>query len=273
MKALLIVDVQNDFVEGGALGVEGGKRVARDIGAYLTTVTYDAVFASRDAHLPDSDNGGHFSDNPDYKGTWPVHCVQGTPGFDYAIDFPEGVDVTHVIKGMGTPSYSMLEGQTLDGTPFSEIIGKYDEVDVVGIATDYCVKETAADAWEITKVNVLLNLTAGVAQETSEEAVKFLRELGVTIKDASVQCLVCDRAIPLELGTAPDEGLIFSTSGNYGSRIFDDMSGTVRLYTYICDQCVQRKIDHTHLFENGHPMTGWRYAPAGVGYITTGKES
>src|SRR5699024_2476638 len=116
-RALLIVDVQNDFVEGGALGDEGGNAVARGSAHHLREhkVPYDLVIATRDWHHADDDNGGHFApegEAPDFTNTWPAHCVQNTRGAEYhsALDM-ETINV-HIRKGMGTPAYSAFEGET-----------------------------------------------------------------------------------------------------------------------------------------------------------------
>lgn len=103
-KALLIVDIQNDFTEGGALGVNGGDRVAEEVTRYVDTHTdeYDAIIASRDWHDADSDNGGHFSQDPDFVDTWPVHCVADTEGAAYDPLLSVDAITDHVRKGQGT---------------------------------------------------------------------------------------------------------------------------------------------------------------------------
>jgi nicotinamidase/pyrazinamidase len=176
-RALFIIDVQNDFTEGGALGVEGGAAVAAGITRLLAEHPhrYDVIFASRDWHDGDNDNGGHFHPEPDYVDTWPVHCVSGTTGAEYhpalAVD---AVDV-HVRKGQGKPAYSIFEGTTDDG---SSVADKLDElgvtdIDVAGIATDYCVRASALDALAGgRRVRVLADLVAGVAPESSAAALE-----------------------------------------------------------------------------------------------------
>ena len=151
MRGLLIVDVQNDFTEGGALGVDGGTAVARGISAYLAQHRgdYGVVIASRDWHNPEGDNGGHFAldSEPNFVDTWPVHCVAGTFGAEYhpELDITQ-VDV-HVKKGQGEPAYSMFEGITDDGHTVQEVLEArgISSVDVVGIATDHCVRASALD--------------------------------------------------------------------------------------------------------------------------------
>ena len=185
-RALLIVDVQNDFTEGGALGVDGGAAVARRITEHLAAHRgdYALVAASRDWHDGDTDNGGHFATGaaPDFTVTWPVHCVAGTSGAEYHPDLDvSGVDV-HVRKGQGRPAYSAFEGTTDDGRSLAEVLHErgVTDLDVVGIATDYCVRASALDALESgERVRVLTDLVAGVAPATSAAALEEFRAVGV----------------------------------------------------------------------------------------------
>jgi nicotinamidase/pyrazinamidase len=150
-RALIIVDVQKDFCEGGSLAVPGGNHVARNIARMVRITNYDFVFATADYHNPDSDNGGHFSETPDFVDTWPAHCVAGTEGVNFhpAIQelFFEGRVNATFLKGWDRPSYSGFEGLSL-GWSLEEFLRhfKVDEVDIAGIAGDYCVKATALDA-------------------------------------------------------------------------------------------------------------------------------
>lgn len=190
-RALFIIDVQNDFTEGGALGVEGGDAVAAGITAYLGRHPdrYDVVIASRDWHDGAGDNGGHFALDaaPDYVDSWPVHCVAGTVGAEY----DPGLDVelidVHIRKGQGVPAYSIFEGTTEEGIELPALLDRLEvsEIDVVGIATDYCVRASALDA--VTsgrRVRVLDDLIAGVAPESSAAALRELAAAGADI-DAS----------------------------------------------------------------------------------------
>ncbi len=187
-RALFIIDVQNDFTEGGALGVDGGNDVAAGISRYLSQHPdrYDEVFASRDWHDADNDNGGHFAttEPPDFVTTWPVHCVAGTHGAEYHPDL-ETSDVTvEVRKGQGKPAYSIFEGTTDDGASVTDKLDELgvDEIDVVGIATDYCVLASALDALDTgRKVRVFTNLVAGVAADSSEAALEELAAAGATV--------------------------------------------------------------------------------------------
>jgi len=186
-KALFIVDVQNDFTEGGALGVEGGDAVARGISQFLVTHSedYAVVIASRDWHDGDNDNGGHFAaGEPDFVDTWPVHCVGGTPGADYDPGLDLAAVTHHVKKGQGKPAYSLYEGTTEDGETVSQLLDAHGvvDVDVVGIATDYCVRASALDAIEHGRhVRVLTDLVAGVALESSEAALAELAHAGAEL--------------------------------------------------------------------------------------------
>ena len=178
-KALIVVDVQNDFVEGGALAVNGGKTVAVKIADLLnsrdTMSQYSQIVLTRDWHI---DPGSHFSDEPDYVTTWPVHCVAGSAGAEF-VDCIKNIrwdrDVTIVNKGMYEDAYSGFQGITLSGTPLAEHLreNSITSVGVVGIATDYCVKETALDAArEGFTTTVILDLCAGISQETINRTVE-----------------------------------------------------------------------------------------------------
>jgi nicotinamidase/pyrazinamidase len=188
-RALFIIDVQNDFTEGGALGVEGGAAVAVGISRYLAEhpERYDQVFASRDWHDADNDNGGHFATTgqPDFATTWPVHCVAGTQGAEYHPGLDTRLITTNVLKGQGTPAYSIFEGVTDDGRTVAEALTDLgvDEIDVAGIATDYCVRASALDAIGAgRRVTVLSDLVAGVAPESSEAALAELEAAGATVR-------------------------------------------------------------------------------------------
>lgn len=185
-RALLIVDVQNDFTEGGALGVEGGDAVAEGITRHLEEHAgdYELIVASRDWHDAGGDNGGHFSADPDYVDTWPAHCVAGTPGAEY----DPGLDVSavthHVRKGQGRPAYSMFEGTLEDGGSVAELLRAHGvtAVDVVGIATDHCVRASALDALEEgIGVRILTDLIAGVAEKSSRAALEELLAAGAEV--------------------------------------------------------------------------------------------
>lgn len=187
-RALVIVDVQNDFTEGGALGVQGGAAVAAAITKHLHAHPddYDVVIASRDWHDPDNDNGGHFAVEvePDYVTTWPRHCMAGTGGAEYHPDIDTGLIDIHVRKGQGVPAYSIFEGTTDDGRRLLTALDELGvtDVDVVGIATDYCVLASARDALAAgRRVRVLTDLVAGVAPESSAAALRELAAAGAEV--------------------------------------------------------------------------------------------
>lgn len=187
-RALFIIDVQNDFTEGGALGVEGGAAVAAGVSDYLRRHpdAYAAVFASRDWHDAVGDNGGHFATDapPDFVVTWPPHCMAGTPGAEYHPDLDTSLVDIHVRKGQGVPAYSIFEGKTDNGLTVAEKLDQLGitEIDVVGIATDYCVRASTLDALAAgRKVRVLSDLVAGVAPESSRDALAELQQSGALV--------------------------------------------------------------------------------------------
>jgi nicotinamidase/pyrazinamidase len=189
-RALIVVDVQNDFCEGGSLAVAGGAGVAGAISAVLTADAeglgdpsrhWDHVVATRDHHV---DPGDHFADDPDYVLTWPAHCVAGTPGSQLhpalVTDRIEAV----FEKGAFAAAYSGFEGRDAGGEPLADWLRRHavTEVDVVGIATDHCVRATALDAARAGfATTVLLDLTAGVAAATTQQALAECRDAGVAL--------------------------------------------------------------------------------------------
>ncbi len=193
-RALLIVDVQNDFTEGGALAVAGGNAVASGISRLLrrSVDEYALVVASRDWHDADNDNGGHFAapgGKPDFAGTWPVHCVGGTYGAAYHPSVPAVQVDVHIYKGQGKPAYSAFDGHTNGGRSLESILAEtgVTDLDVVGIATDYCVLASVRDArLHGLGVRVLSDLVAGVAPETTVEALKTMVGLGAGVQQSGL---------------------------------------------------------------------------------------
>jgi nicotinamidase/pyrazinamidase len=178
-RALIIVDVQNDFCEGGSLAVQGGERVATGISAALESGSWDHVVATKDYHV---DPGAHFSPHPDYVDSWPAHCVVGTQGAEFhpALATEKVEAVFH--KGEHAAAYSGFEGRTRGGEGLAEWLRSREvtEVDVVGIATDHCVRATALDAVGAGfATTVLLDLTAGVAPGTTSAALSQFEEASV----------------------------------------------------------------------------------------------
>ncbi|MBO0679870.1 nicotinamidase [Mycolicibacterium sp. S2-37] len=181
MRALVVVDVQNDFCEGGSLAVTGGAGVARRISELLGDHTYAHVVATKDFHI---DPGDHFSDTPDYRNSWPRHCVAGTTGADFHPDFDATAVEAVFTKGEYAAAYSGFEGRDAAGTALADWLRErgVEEVDVAGIATDYCVRATGLDAAAAGfTTRVLLGHTAGVAEETTADAVDALRAAGVEL--------------------------------------------------------------------------------------------
>lgn len=183
MRALIIVDVQNDFCEGGSLAVAGGGDVARAISAHVAShaADYGHVVATRDYHV---DPGAHFSSHPDYLDSWPPHCVAGTAGASF---HPE-LDVTKIeavfSKGAHAAAYSGFEGAESNGTSLADWLRErgVTDVDVAGIATDHCVRATAGDAARAgLRTKVLLDLTAGVARDTTDKALDEMRAAGADL--------------------------------------------------------------------------------------------
>jgi nicotinamidase/pyrazinamidase len=182
-RALVIVDVQNDFCEGGSLAVTGGTAVARAISAHLADAPYEHVVATRDHHV---DPGGHFATAPDYLDTWPAHCVVGTSGVELHSDLDRRPIEAVFDKGEYAAAYSGFEG-TYDGQGLADWLRAHDvdAVDVVGIATDHCVRATALDAVAAGfATRVLLHLTAGVAEATTAAALDQLARAGVEVEHA-----------------------------------------------------------------------------------------
>ncbi|MEV4263708.1 nicotinamidase [Kribbella sp. NPDC049584] len=189
-RALIVVDVQNDFCEGGSLAVAGGADVAFRIGELLhqwheaepDDRQYAYVVATRDHHI---DPGDHFSREPDYVHSWPRHCVAGTDGVSFHPNLdPQPFDAIFD-KGEYAAAYSGFEGKSHEGghALADWLRGKgVTDVDVCGIATDYCVRATALDARkEGFDTTVLINLTAGVAPSSTEQALTDLRTAGVNV--------------------------------------------------------------------------------------------
>ncbi|GAB20658.1 pyrazinamidase/nicotinamidase [Gordonia effusa NBRC 100432] len=183
-SALIVVDVQNDFCEGGSLAVTGGAAVAASVTELARD--YPVVVATRDYHI---DPGAHFSSSPDFVDTWPRHCVVGTTGADFHPAFDASIAAAVFSKGAYTAAYSGFEG-TLSDTQQAPTAtlgewlrdNKIESIDVVGIATDHCVRATAIDGADAgLRVRVLLEYTAAVSAATTESALAQLRDAGVEL--------------------------------------------------------------------------------------------
>jgi nicotinamidase/pyrazinamidase len=182
-RALIVVDVQNDFCEGGSLEVAGGAGVAGAITKHMRAAAadYDHVIATKDYHIAPR---GHFSEEPDYVTTWPRHCVVGTPGVEFHPRLASEPIEAVFTKGAYAAAYSGFEGTTEGEVGLADWLRRQDvdRVDVVGLATDHCVRATAIDAVKAGfATRVLLDLTAGVARETVDHAIDQMREEGVEL--------------------------------------------------------------------------------------------
>jgi nicotinamidase/pyrazinamidase len=181
-RALIVVDVQNDFCEGGSLAVAGGAAVAAAITEHVRTAAgdYAHVVATRDHHI---DPGAHFAEHPDFRDSWPAHCVVGTGGVELHPALDRDPLEAVFDKGEHAAAYSGFEG-TADGVPLADWLRErgVSAVDVVGIATDHCVRATALDAAAAGfATRVLLDLTAAVADETTRIALEQFRSAGVEV--------------------------------------------------------------------------------------------
>jgi nicotinamidase/pyrazinamidase len=188
-KALFIIDVQNDFCEGGALACAGGAQVAKGISSYLSAnpKAYDFVFASRDWHTPNDSNSGHFpkiGEEPDFTSTWPLHCIAGETGADYHPNLDQSLIDIHIKKGQGQNGYSIFEGVTDSGERIQNLISRlgFKSVDVVGIATDHCVLASSLDAKTFgLEVRVITSLTVGVGNFSTEAAIDQMVDAGIKV--------------------------------------------------------------------------------------------
>jgi nicotinamidase/pyrazinamidase len=179
-RAVIIVDVQRDFCEGGSLAVAGGQAVAQAIGPWLAEQRPDHVVATRDHHV---DPGHHFSAHPDFADSWPAHCVVGTAGVELHPDLDQQRIEAIFDKGEFQAAYSGFEGASA-GVDLASWLRErgVDQVEVIGIATDYCVRATALDA--VTNgfsTSVVLPLTAGVAPDTIASTLQDLQDAGVQL--------------------------------------------------------------------------------------------
>lgn len=198
-KALIIVDVQPTFCEGGELGVEGGNAVAERIAEYVETHRneYSYVATTQDWHV---EPGRHWSDDPDYVDTWPVHGKAGTANAGLHLAIAALGIGHHFKKGQYSPSYSGFEGleDNTDRIPTREEVAAdltagrtlanaleaagITRVDVVGLAESHCVKETALDARKLGyETHVIEELTEPVSEELGVDARRQMREAGVVL--------------------------------------------------------------------------------------------
>lgn len=181
-RTLVIVDVQNDFCPGGSLATDRGNEVARDVAKLVRTQDYDFIVATQDWHI---DPKGHFSEDPDFVDTWPVHCVADTEGAAMHAALADAPIDTFFHKGAYTAAYSGFEAECVDdGATLAEWLREREisELDIVGIATDHCVRATAIDALrEGFTVNVLESYCSPVSEERAKKTFAELREAGAKV--------------------------------------------------------------------------------------------
>jgi nicotinamidase/pyrazinamidase len=189
--ALIVVDVQNDFCPGGSLAVQEGDAVASRITSWVASARrqYDLVVATMDWHPTPEDKPSfdHFSASPDFVATWPPHCVRDTVGAALHANLELPADAVVVRKGQDSAAYSGFEGSDDGGRTLGEVLraSAIDAVDVVGLATDYCVKATALDAAQCgLSVRVLSSMIAGVAPESTALALDEMRAAGIQVTTA-----------------------------------------------------------------------------------------
>ena len=186
-RALLVVDVQPTFCEGGALPVDGGNDVAHAIARFVAEhrTDYDLVVTTQDWHI---DPGAHFSDTPDLVDTWPPHGIAGTPEAELHPALAAIAPEVSVKKGEYQAAYSGFEGHDAEGRALADLLldSEITRDDVVGIAESHCVKATALDAHALgLATRVLTDLTVPVTAELGAAARSELAAAGVHLADSS----------------------------------------------------------------------------------------
>lgn len=186
VRALLVVDLQPTFCEGGQLPVEGGNATATRIAGYLAAHrgSYGLVVTTQDWHV---DPGAHFASEPDFVDSWPPHGLAGTADAELhpaIAALAADPDVVHVRKGEQAAAYSGFEGVAGDGRRLDAVLtaAGVTEIDIAGIALSHCVADTALDAvaggW---RTRVLRDLTAAVSAELGDIAVARMLQAGVVM--------------------------------------------------------------------------------------------
>jgi nicotinamidase/pyrazinamidase len=187
-RALILVDLQNDFCEGGSLAVRGGAEVAARISDYVLghASEYATILATADWH---DDPGGHFAENPDFVDSWPPHCRIGTDGAAFHPETAPAFEHVDAIfrKGEHAAAYSGFEGFTVESDQRIALAAwlrnkAITQIDIAGIATDHCVRATALDAASAGfETTVLLDLTAGVAPQSTDAALADMRKAKIQL--------------------------------------------------------------------------------------------
>lgn len=177
-QTLVVVDVQNDFCPGGSLGTDRGNEVAAGIAKLLPD--YETVIATQDWHI---DPKGHFSENPDFVDTWPVHCVADSEGAQMHPALSDAPFAATFRKGEYTAAYSGFEGE-YEGVGLAQWLRErnIEDIAVVGIATDHCVRATVLDALkEGFNVEVLSEYCSPVSEERAKKTFAELQEAGAKV--------------------------------------------------------------------------------------------
>ena len=185
-RALIVVDVQPTFCEGGALAVDGGNAVAHAVADYAAAHRdrYALVATTQDWHV---DPGAHFSDTPDYVDTWPPHAVVGTPEAELHPALGGLRPDVSVRKGEYAAAYSGFEGVDADGRALADLLhdAGVTDVDVVGIAESHCVRATTLDALTAgLRARVLTDLTVPVTPEQGAAARAAMAAAGAELVDS-----------------------------------------------------------------------------------------
>lgn len=173
--ALIVVDVQRDFCEGGSLAVEGGHAVAHDLAHFIQTKgsMFSTIVATKDWHNREGDNGGHFHDNPDYDDTWPGHCIASSPGAEFCPPLNGLLFDEIFLKGWDEPAYDGFQGHgERHGKCLEDYLRfhKVRELYVAGIASTHCEKATVLTGLDKGFiVKVLSTMSVGVGGKAAHE--------------------------------------------------------------------------------------------------------
>lgn len=185
-QALILVDVQKDFCPGGSLATERGDEVAGKIGAYQLSHAddYTAVIATQDWHI---DPGSHFSETPDFRETWPVHCVADSAGAAMHEKVRTDLIDEYFRKGQYTAAYSGFEGHAASDDKTTMQTWLQDRgittVDIAGIATDHCVRATVLDALKTGfQVRILTGMCSAVGIESGDAALEEMHAAGAELR-------------------------------------------------------------------------------------------
>lgn len=183
-RALIIVDVQPTFCEGGELPVVGGNRIAQAIAQYVQTHNDDYAYiaTTQDWHI---EPGAHWSENPDFVDSWPVHGVAGSANAQLKEEIASLNIEHHFKKGQYKAAYSGFEGiEETSNSTLEQSLREHNitDVDVVGIALSHCVRDTALDSANLGfSTRVFEDLSVPVSQDLGAQAIERMRNHGVQI--------------------------------------------------------------------------------------------